>query len=286
MSALLGLDPGIHAGIVDAVYHARAPGLISKSALDLVHRSPAHLKAWLDGAKSEDTPALAFGRAFHCAMLEPARFAAEYVVEQDFGYLLKHDASGTTAEQGKANKAARNEWLAANAGRTVLTPDDGDRIEGMVRSVRAHPLASRILSGGVAEQTVRWTDRESGLPAKCRPDYFVASRRMVADLKSAEDASPSAFARSVAKYRYHVQNALYRAAFQALDIPVEYFVFIPVEKEPPYAVAVYSIDQDGVERGYQSARSDIDSLAQCARTGEYPGYPNTIQTLELPQWAA
>lgn len=285
MNAPINLPPGIHANVADADYHARVPGLISKTALDYAHRSSAHYKAWLDGAEEEDTPALAFGRAFHCALLEPKRFADEYAVEPDFGYLLKHDASGTTAEQGKANKIARNEWLAANGHRILICQSDSDAILGMLRSVSSHPLASRILSGGVAEQTVRWTD-DSGLPAKCRPDYFVASRRMIVDVKTTTDAGHDAFRRDVAKYRYHVQNALYRMAFRALEIPVEYFVFLPVEKEPPYAVAVYSIDDAGVERGYNSARTDIEVLSQCARTGEYPGYPSTIQTLELPPWAA
>jgi len=279
------LPDGLHQ-VPDADYHQRAEGIISKGALDLVHRSPAHYRAWLDGATEEDTPTLAFGRSFHCALLEPERFARTHVELPDFGYLLKHDESGTTAEQGKANKERRNAWRSANAGMTWVEPADWTRVVGMCESVRRHPLASRVLSGGAAEQTIRWTDPETGLVAKARADYVRLSHRMIADVKSCQDASREAFRRDVAKYRYHVQNALYRMGFQALKIPVEHFLFIAVEKEPPYAVAVYSLDAMSVERGVDAARADIATLAECVRTGRYPGYPQTIQELDIPPWAA
>ena len=54
----------------------------------------------------------------------------------------------------------------------------------------------------------------------------------------------------------------------------------------PYAVATYTLDADGVGRGYSSVRADIDKLAEAMKTGKFPGYPETIQTIDLPPWAA
>src|SRR5690606_1095926 len=105
-------------------------------------------------------------------------------------------------------------------------------------------------------------------------------------VKSCLDASEDAFRRDVAKYRYHVQDALYRAGFDAAGESVQHFVFIACEKTPPYAVAVYSLDAEGVGKGYSLARRDMATMAECLRTGEWPGYPVGIQTITLPPWAA
>ncbi len=109
---------------------------------------------------------------------------------------------------------------------------------------------------------------------------------MVVDVKTTSDASEAAFRKSVANYRYHVQDALYRAAFSALGEPVTYFLLVVVEKEPPYAIATYVLDSDAIQRGHTHATRDMQKLAQAVSTGEFPGYPVGVQMLDLPPWAA
>ncbi len=270
-----GQGGGIHANVPHAVYHERRVGLVSKSALDLIDRSPAHYKAWVDGAPDEETPALAFGSAFHCALLEPERFAQEYAVAPDFGDC-----------RFKANKTARDTWEAEHAGVVMLSQDDNAAIVAMAEAVKRHPLAGRMFRDGQAELTIRWTDEETGLECKSRADYYVRKLAMVADVKSTLDGREDAFKKDVAKYRYHVQDALYRAGFAAAGEPVQHFVFIAVEKKPPHAVAVYALDQDAVAKGYVAARRNIATMAECVRANAWPGYPSGIQMLSLPPWAA
>jgi hypothetical protein len=126
--SILDLPHGVHAGIPNAVYHQRVTGLVSKGALDLVARSPAHYMAWLEGNDEEPTAALEFGSAFHAALLEPARFVAEYATEPDFGDCRR-----------KEPKAARDAWRAANVGKVPVSADDDKAIRGMLAAVRAHP---------------------------------------------------------------------------------------------------------------------------------------------------
>lgn len=265
---------GIHRGVPSDVYHVRQIGVASKSALDLVHRSPAHYKAWVDGADEEPSEALEFGSAFHCALLEPDDFARRYAVEPDFGDCRR-----------KENKAARDAWRAEHANALSLSAEWAEAISGMCRAVRAHPLAGRMLVGGDAEVTLRWVDESTGLPCKARVDYHVRGRRLVVDAKSTMDASPAAFRKSVANFRYHVQDAMYREAFRACGEPIEHFAFIAVEKRAPYAVAVYMLDADAVQRGHVAMRTDLETLARCMREQTWPGYPAEIHTLNLPPWA-
>ena len=274
-SGILSLPPGLYRNIPAAVYHERVPGMASKSTLDLVRRSPAHLKSWLDGHEDEPTPALVFGAAFHCAMLEPEVYATTYASEPDFGDC-----------RFKENKAMRDAWRAKHAGAILISATDAATIAAMCASVRAHPLASKMVRDGDPELTIRWRDEETGLECRARADYYVRPLRMVVDVKTAMDASAGEFRRAVAKYGYHRQDAFYRAAFAAIGEPVDHFVFVVVEKTAPYAVATYALDGDATLRGHESIARDMAAMARCFRDNDYPGYPVEIQTLTVPPWAA
>jgi hypothetical protein len=101
------------------------------------------------------------------------------------------------------------------------------------------------------------------------------------DLKTTTDASPAAFARSVATFRYHVQASHYLSGLHG----AERFVFIAVEKTAPYAVAVYELDAAAMAAGDELRQRDMRMIADCRATGEWPGYSDDCQTLSLPKWA-
>jgi hypothetical protein len=269
------LPDGISFDVPQQQYHRRTLGHVSKGGLDHFHRSPAHYKAWVDGDMDDrDTPALSFGRAFHCAVLEPEKFAREYCAAPDFGDCRR-----------KVNRERRDEWLSENAGKEALSVDVADAIVGMRESVLRHPLAGKMIRDGRAEVSISWKDPGTGLRCRARADYYVKRLAMVLDLKSADDASPEGFRRSVAKYRYFVQDALYRFGFSEVGEQLQHFVLIACEKVRPYAVGTYSLDAEGIGRGYSAARRDMDAMAECLRSNHWPAYPEKIQTIELPFWA-
>ncbi len=63
------------------------------------------------------------------------------------------------------------------------------------------------------------------------------------------------------------------------------FVFIAVEKTPPYAVALYELDAEAVDLGRALARRDLARYANARDFGVWPGYPDAVQSLSLPKWA-
>lgn len=271
---ILKLEPGLYEGVPEASYHARIPGLVSKSALDIVDRSAAHYRAHLDGAEREATPALVFGKQFHCALLEPERFAIEYVEQPDFGDCRL-----------KENKASRDKWRLANFGREPVDAATMARIRGMCAAVTEHPIAGKMLRGGMPEVTLRWRDEETGLECKARADYYVDHLAACIDVKTTEDARPEAFARSMANYRYHVQHAFYSNGFARIGRPLKHFIFLVVEKAAPHLVALYALDADDVAVGWSAARANMDTLVEAFSTDTFPGYPTNIQSIRLPAWA-
>lgn len=267
------IPEGIHPSIPDEAYHRREMGVVSNSSLKKIRRNPAYYKAWVDGAiPDESTPALRFGRAFDCALLTPEVFERQYIERPKFS--------------GKGMKAAKAAWEAEHAAQERITFDELLTIRRMVDAINAHPLAAQMIRDGQAQMTLSWKDAESGLRCKSRLDYYIRSLALIVDVKTCDDASPEGFRKAIVKYDYHVQDALYRNAAAALKLPIENFAFLAVEKEPPFGIAVYTLDAEAIGRGYTRARRDIDTMAHCLRTNNWPSYPETIRELDLPPWAA
>lgn len=284
-ATLLDLPDGVHRDVLPRIYHERHLGVVSKTVLDLVERSPAHYRAWIDRKlDDEETPALLFGQAFHCALLEPERFEEEYAVEPEFGDIRKTDE--TSKDDAKANKTRRDEWREEHIDSALIAADDATAIAGMVASIRRHPLASKMIRDGVSELTLKWTDPETGLTCKSRLDYYVESLGMIVDAKSTIDARYQPFMRQMIKHRYEVQDALYRNASITLGLPVQYFVFMAVEKTFPFNVATYTLDEAGIASGYSKTTTALRELAHCMKTDTWPGYEVSLQQISWPTWAA
>lgn len=272
--SITGYATGIHADVPADVYHRRELGVVNKGALDQLAKTPRHYRAWISGVDQKETPAMLFGRALHALVLEPDTFARHFKPAPSFGDL-----------RTKAGREARDDWHMLNRGVQMVPADDMDRMLAMRDAVMAHPIASKLFTGGQAEETVVWTDPVHGLLCKARMDYHQRQRGIVVDLKSTEDASPQGFALSVVSYRYHVQHAHYSSAFAATGNELQAFLFVAVEKQAPYAVSVYALDPEAEARGMDLRDRDMETLVECLKTDTWPGYPAGINRLALPAWA-
>ncbi len=180
------------------------------------------------------------------------------------------------------------EWLTNNGTRTVLTQEQWDMLHGMRDAVMSHPAAGALLSKlpGQAELSVYWNDTETCALCRCRPDYWRQDDLLV-DLKTTEDASPEGFSKSIANYRYDVQAAYYLDGVnQATGRKPRQFVFIAVEKKPPYAVGVYTLDAETLMLGRAQYQADLRHYAECVANDNWPGYGDKIQKISMPTWHA
>lgn len=261
----------------NAEYHALT-SVVSKSHLDLVARSPLHYWArYVDPnrVEPEPTPAMTIGSALHTHVLELDTWDQRYVVMPE-----------GIDRRTKAGKAEWEAFSTAATGRTVLSKADAELVMRMGQAVYSHPAAAMLLNlPGKAETTWMWTDRQTGVRCKCRPDWLTDDGSLVIDLKTTEDASPRGFQKSVSQWRYHVQAAWYLDGLeQARGERPEQFIFIVVEKKPPHAVAVYAADAEMVALGQQTAARDLEVLATCKAANAWPGYSDQIETITVPGW--
>lgn len=265
------MEPGIYDDLPAAAYHSGAG--ISKSGLDLIHRSPLHYACATAAANDNPTPSQALGTALHLLVLEPDLFARRYALQPKFD------------RRTKEGKAAAEAWAAEHPDAEPMDAETWDRVHRMRDSVMAHPAARALLTRpGKAERSVYWIDPATGELCRCRPDYWTDDD-LLGDLKSCRDASPEGFARSVATYRYHVQDAFYLDGVSAATgRRPRGFVFIAVESDPPFAVATYQLRPASRELGRLEYRRDLARYAQARRSGVWQGYSQQIEPLDLPAY--
>jgi hypothetical protein len=262
------MTPTIDYGMPHAEYLA-VPAM-SSSGIKRFLRSPAHYRV---GFTSIDASAAAVGTATHLAVLEPARFDTEVAVSPRFD------------KRTKAGKIEFDQWAAAHAGRVVITADEWQSVRLMADAVRSHPAAEALLQVGVAEVSMMWADAATGVSCKSRADWLRPDGLLV-DLKTGRDASPTGFARAIGQYGYALQAAWYLAGARAVlrEEPAG-FVFIAVEKEPPYAVGVYALDASSVDAAADRIASALVRLRECEQTGRWPAYSSLVETINAPSWA-
>ena len=180
-------------------------------------------------------------------------------------------------------------------GKTLLSADDLKSVQAMALAAHRHPVARVILDapGGMAEQSFFWVDADTGAPCRIRPDYAVPPCAMfpnglIVDGKSNDDSSPEGFARNAWNSQMYFQAAFYSDGMQqhwhTKEPPA--FMWISQERDAPYATACYAAGADFVAHGRREYRRLLRIFAQCLHTGQWPGYPATVQPLEVPAWAA
>ena len=256
--------------LTNAEYHASTA--ISKSGLDLIRKAPA-LYAYRRDNPQEQTPAMRLGSLTHTAVLEPHYHYLNTIV--------RPEGIDRRTSAGKADWAA---FEIEADGKEILTSEEMLKLAAIRDAVHNHPAAAKALAGSPAiEQSIFWD--ADGIACRCRPDA-VTEKGVIVDLKTTRDASPEEFARSIAQYRYHVQSAFYSDGYRAAfgEAP-RGFVFIAVETEAPYLVAVYVASEAMTQRGRIDYQTDLDTFRWCRDHDDWPGYSGHPLTIDLPKWA-
>lgn len=259
--------PGVYQ-LPEEAYHADPA--ISRSFLwTLYSKTPAHAV----GEERKKSDAFDLGSAVHMAVLEPNLFQHKVV-------------EGPENRRGNRWKDLQEE--AVENGQVLLIEADYEHCLRMRDAVHRNPTANKAIVGDDAlfEMSAFWQDPETGLMCRVRPDLMRPKLKLMVDLKTTASASAHKFQKSIADYGYHVQEGMYRDGWEeATGNTIDGFVFICLEKEPPYACALYELEAADVEEGRAIYTKALINYAGCLDKGEFHGYPQTVQKINLPHWA-
>lgn len=278
---------GVHSHLPPEVYYQRRLDEANATGLKHMLRSPAHFFHYITSPDDDkQSPALTFGRALHCAVLEPDVFASTYAVVSADAPAYPGVRQWNAKKPSIDSLAAMDWWLqweSDNAGRTRLSAQDYDRIQGMAQSVQNNPVARGMLVGGDREVTFSWQDEETGLDCKARCDLFAADYMMM-DLKSCRDASRDGFGRAIEAYGYDLQASHYIDAVRATGQSIKFFLFLCIEAQAPYVAQVHKLAPRTEAAGWDLRQLAIKRQAECLRTGRWPGYSEQVIETEKPEY--
>ncbi|EJD1074409.1 PD-(D/E)XK nuclease-like domain-containing protein [Salmonella enterica] len=266
------IKPGIYFDITNEAYHA-GPG-VSKSQLDDIADMPA-IYMWRKNAPvdTEKTKSLDTGTAFHCFTLEPDAFSSRFIIAPEFN---RRTNSGKQEEKAFLESCA-------SSGKTVITAEEGRKLDLMRQSIMALPLGKWLLeSVGFCESSIYWEDTETGLLCRCRPDKIIPEYNWIVDVKTTADIHK--FQKAYYDYRYHVQDAFYSDGYRAQFGEIPVFVFLVASTTAEcgrYPVEIFMMGEDAKLAGQREYRRNLQTLADCLNVNDWPA----IKTLSLPRWA-
>lgn len=261
--------PGIYDGLPAEDYHARKDSISSSGLRRLL---PPGCPAAFRFGEFETSAAMDFGKVAHRLVLgDGDAFAVS-----PFDSFRSNDAKAWKAEQEAA-------------GVVVISADDLAKARAMAQAVKDHPWAGQLFTDGRPEVSLFWTDAETGVNCRARFDWLrnaVEGRRLlIPDYKTARNAHPAKFAKSAAEYGYAQQAAFYIEGAVALGLdPDPLFLFVAQEKTAPYLVSVVALDEDDIRMGRELNRRALRIYADCLEHDEWPGYAESVVTVELPSY--
>jgi len=273
------IKPGAYDNMNINDYH-KDPAL-SSSGVKALRRNPA---AYLASRQlvGKGSDAFSLGSAAHTAILEGDKWLDSVAVTP----------SDVLSKSGSRAGGKYHDWVAGQGNKTILTQGQADQVSAMCQSIFEHPghtTARSILlqPDAVMEQSIFYEDPIRGFMCKTRPDIRVPGFGMLADIKTCIDASPSGFSKACAAFGYDVGAAFYLAGCNIALQGIYYseFVFICIEKEPPYSVACYLADSEFIQAGQRKIAPVMDVYQECLETNTWPGYEDGLVALSLPRYA-
>lgn len=260
--------PGIYDGMSSDEYHADTES-ISKSGLSRLYDNPARYRY----GEQKRTPALAFGQLVHTAVLEPDTINSRF-----FPSALERFNERDGKYKDEATRAA---------GRTLVKQADFDKAQRMRDAVHANAVAREFITSDlVVERTLCWNDPGTGVRLRARPDGMARAKGVILDLKTCEDAGEAAFAKSVHDYRYHWQPVIYGdGVHHSEGWRPEAFIFLAIEKEPPYLTATYELMAEATDLARLQIDGALSAYAACLASDEWTGHSPGLVRLDLPYYA-
>lgn len=226
---------------------------VSKSWLDLLDKSPAHLNTYLEcGYLKKDTEAFRVGKMIHKYVLERNDFFNVYAIEPD-------DVNRRT----NIGKRALCDFALINKSKIIITQQEFEFCSDLMTVIASNRCARKLLieAANNYEVAVRWV-ADNGVKCKAKADIFNPITKCVIDLKTFGNYKD--FTDSIRSYRYDVQGAHYLDGFQA-----DRFIIIGVSKKLDWCECL-ELDRSYLDAGLIKRNINLDQY-KSMNEGRWPG---------------
>ena len=253
--------------ISNAEYHGRKTHL-SSTNVRTHKKNKKQFKYSLTHELVKQTKAMSDGTAVHAFFLERDKFDSDFVIKP---------------ADMRLNTKAGKEWALEHQSKIIIDSELGNNLYEMEKSFMDSPARLIYDKQGQSELSYFWDDL--GLvKGKCRPDWISNDGNIVVDIKTTTDASPKGFQKSIANWGYHLQLGWYIRGLQKLGLPAKEFIFIAIEKTPPFSVGVYRANKDMITYANDEINNLVYDIDESLKSDDFPDYTPEILDLGLPNW--
>ena len=253
--------------ITNAEYHGRKTHL-SSTNVRTHKKNKKQFKYSLTHDLIKQTKAMADGTAVHAFFLERDKFDTDFVIKP---------------ADMRLNTKVGKEWALEHQNKIIIDSELGNNLYEMEKSFMDSPARLIYDKQGQSELSYFWDDL--GLvKGKCRPDWISNDGNIVVDIKTTTDASPKGFQKSIANWGYHLQLGWYIRGLQKLGLPAKEFIFIAIEKTPPFSVGVYRANKEMITYANDEINNLVYDIDESLKSDDFPDYTPQIMDLGLPNW--
>lgn len=292
------MDNGIYNNISIDDYHANKTH-ISASQLKIAKKSLREYDWYRQGLipKVKKTH-FDFGNAFELALLNPIEFSENVAIMQDQEWVNAAMMVNTELVMPRGSKPYKeqlSQFYERNANKYHIMDygkESYETIKHMLESCYQDKVIQELIKNVEYQISLFWTDPETGLNLKTRPDTLKRKKNVIVDIKTIEDGSPEAFGRDLAKYEYPLQAVMQiEGCIQTgLMEKVDNYLWLVVEKNPPYNATLYEFDQSDCQAFGDEFHRLLNKLLKAEKEKLFPGYSERadnkygILKAEIPMW--
>jgi hypothetical protein len=292
------MQDGIYDDLSIEDYHANTTHL-SATTLKYARESLKHFDWYRTGRlPREDKPQFSFGNAFELALLAPNEYLQKVAVMPEAEWFEEVKASKPdvkTIRNTTIYKERCAQWMNENAGKYVISetgPESFEAIEEMLSSCYQDKIIQGLIKNTEYQLSLFWTDPETGIKLKTRPDICKRKKNVIVNLKTILDGSPDGFSKDLKKWDYPLQAVIEIEGCLRTGImdKVDNYFWLAVEKVAVFNATIYEFQETDIAPVMDSFHFLLSRIKKAQEKNLYPGYTDLadneygILQAKIPLW--
>lgn len=292
------MTDGIYTDISIEDYHANKTH-VSATVIKCAKESLKHYDWYRSGKLEQQKKShFDFGNAFELALLSPDEYLQKVAVMPENDWLEEIKADNPEVKTWRNTsiyKLRYSEWMAANAGKYIINEtgnESFETIEEMLSSCYRDKVIQALIKNTEYQLSLFWTDPETGVKLKTRPDICKRKKNVVVNLKTTLDGSPQAFSKDLNKYDYPLQAVIEMRGCLATGVmdKIDKYFWLVVEKVPPFNATIYEFAETDIMACMDNLDFLLHKIKKAQDQNMWPGYSDRadnehgILTAKIPLW--
>lgn len=275
---------GWREGLEDEIYHSDKSAVNFSSLKHMEKSENAFAKEYW-GPRKKEKKRQRIGKLAHMALLEGSKFKERYVVMPEFESFdskgNKSDSKNTTYYKNKVSEWERS----ITKDQIPITEEERTQLFMIIDSILSNKKAVKLLSDGKPELAGYWTDKETGINLRVKPDFLHFNLGIMVDFKTTVDARWEMFRKSVEGYRYDIQMAMYEdGVFNITGEKPRAKAWLVVEQENHFECRIHDVSPTYEDIGKFEYRRCLNLLAKAIDKGSFDQGGDEILIGEPTHW--